>query len=62
MLNYPYSLSVVALNIELVEISLTGIEGGSVSVCANITGDVMLEVPVMASLMVLNADAQGEDD
>ena len=46
----------------LVEDSVEGAEGENVSVCANITGDIQLEVPVMATLMVTSQETNGQSN
>ena len=50
----------IALNVTLDSPQVQGIEGGSVSVCASISGNITLEVPVIAELTVFRAEQAGK--
>ena len=49
-----------ALSVSLVSPNVQGREGDSVLVCANISGDIVLETPVLAVLTVYQADQSGK--
>ena len=50
----------IALNVTLDSLQVQGIEGSSVSVCASISGNITLEVPVIAELTVFRAEQAGK--
>lgn len=49
-----------ALSVSLDSLQVQGMEGDSVLVCANISGDIVLEIPVSAALTVYKADQSGK--
>ena len=49
-----------ALSISLDSPEVQGREGDSVLVCANISGDIVLEIPVLAALTVNKTDELGK--
>ena len=58
---FLFTGDVTALSIALDSPPVQGIEGGNVTVCANISGNISLEIPVSATLGIFRAEQSGKE-